>query len=70
MIHMKTHIAKMRIQAGGPYERAEADEARNLLGMIAATLALSKEFGHILDHSMESALEHYEQEVEEVLRAA
>ena len=70
VIHMKTHIAKMQKHVGGPYEKADADEARNLLGTIAATLALSKEFGHILEHDMESTLEHYEQELQDVLRAA
>jgi len=70
IMHMKVHLLRMQKYAGEKYEDADVKEARRLLALIAATLALSNEFGHVLDHSIESSLEYYKIELEDVLRAA
>jgi len=70
IMHMKVHLMRMQKYAGEKYEDADVKEARRLLALIAATLALSNEFGHVLDHSIESSLEYYKIELEDVLRAA
>ncbi|MBI5881325.1 HD domain-containing protein [archaeon] len=70
IMHMKIHLLRMRRYAGEKYEDSDVKEARKLMALITATLALSNEFGHVLDHSTESSLEYYEKELEDVLKAA
>ncbi len=61
--HMRKNIETIR--------RAVDDDARkeaeSLLALIALTLALSREFGEVLDSSTTHYLEHYEEELENLL---
>jgi len=70
IMHMKVHLLRMQKYAGEKYETDDVKEARRLVAIIAVTLALSREFGHVLDHSVEESLEYYEKELEDVLKAA
>ncbi|MFH1064716.1 MAG: HD domain-containing protein [Candidatus Woesearchaeota archaeon] len=51
-------------------DKNEREEASKMVALIAVTISVSKEFGHVLDRSTENDLEHYEYEIESMLKAA
>ncbi|MFO8015646.1 MAG: HDIG domain-containing protein [Candidatus Woesearchaeota archaeon] len=61
--HLKEHMTKFRTIDN----EEERKQAERIVGLIAVTLALSREFGDVLDNSTARKLEDYEKELKEAI---